>query len=45
LKRASIHSNAIVGNFMIESGDPTLTKTDNIGDKNLGPNRSAYGIG
>lgn len=45
LKQASMHSNAIVGNFMIESGDPTLTKTDNIGDKNLGPKGSAYGIG
>ncbi len=36
---------AIVGNFMFESGDPTLAKTGNIGDKNLGPKGSAYGIG
>jgi hypothetical protein len=30
---------------MLESGDNTLTKTDNIGDKNLGPDKSAYGMG
>lgn len=36
---------AIVGNLMLESGDPTLNKTDNIGDKKLGPNGSSYGMG
>ena len=36
---------AIVGNFMCESGDPTLNKTSSIGDKNLGPKGSAYGMG
>lgn len=36
---------AIVGNFMFESGDPTLNKTNNVGDKNLGPNGSSFGIG
>jgi hypothetical protein len=30
---------------MLESGDNTLTKTDNIGDKDKGPNGSSYGIG
>ena len=45
LKLASIQSAGIVGNLMLESGDNTLTKTDNIGDKNLGPDKSAYGMG
>lgn len=36
---------AIVGNLMLESGDITLNKTDNIGDKHLGPKGSSYGMG
>lgn len=36
---------AIVGNLMLESGDPTLNKTNSIGDKKLGPSGSSYGMG
>ena len=42
---ASRSAKAIVGNLMLESGDSTLTKTDNIGDKDKGPNGSSYGMG
>ena len=42
---ASRSAKAIVGNLMLESGDITLTKTDNIGDKDKGPNGSSYGMG
>lgn len=34
----------IVGNLMLESGDMSLNKTDNIGDRDKGPNGSSYGI-
>lgn len=34
----------IVGNLMLESGSPDLSKTDAIGDKKLGPNGSSYGL-
>ena len=35
----------IVGNLMLESGSPNLSKTDAIGDRDKGPKGSSYGIG